>query len=100
LIEIDNVLIKKCTSDDWSVLVSILLKDCLVNRVSNKLFQFLSLVVAKLADINVLWKCNLETCVLVVLHLLLSTASSHLIWPWLATCLSDSAQVWPLTALL
>lgn len=101
LSEINDVLVKKCTSDDWSMLLSVSIKNCLVNGVSDILFQFFSLIVAQLANINALWKRELETSILVIVHLLLcSTTCSHLIWYWLTTCLSDSTHVLYLAALL
>lgn len=54
--EINDVLIKKSTSDDWSMFLSVSLKDDLVNGISNELFQFFSLVVTELAKIDVLRK--------------------------------------------
>jgi ABC-type multidrug transport system permease subunit len=101
LSEINDVLVKKCTSDDWSMLLSVSCKNCLVNGVSDILFQFFSLIVAQLANINAFWKRELITSILVIVHLLLCSATcSHLIWYWLATCLSDSTHVLYLAALL
>jgi len=85
LCEIDNVLVKKSTSNDWSMLVSKSLKDCLVNSISYILFQLFSLVVSKLLQIDTLWE---RQC----WHWWLSTTFSHLSLHWLSTCLSDSTH--------
>jgi len=99
--EVNYGFIKKSTSDDWSMLLAVSLKNSLVNAVSDKLFQFFSLVVAKLCNINALWKGQYWWVRLVVVHLLLcSTCCSHWILSRVTTCLSYAAHVWDLTALL
>ena len=101
-LEINYVLVKKSTSDDWSMLVSKFLKDCLVDGVSDKLFQFFTLVLRELVKIDVLWKFELSwllCIILVIVHLLLSTTWSHLSLYWLAA-LAHSTHVLSLTDLL
>lgn len=70
LVEIDDILIKKSSCDDWGKPFSIAIENCLVDGVTNMLFQLLVLVLCQVRQIDTSWKCNFLLILLVVVIVL------------------------------